>query len=166
MVENYQERLFRGGTGGKAAFFEVEDLSGRVRATLRGDRIETYGHLLREGEPVLVHAKVSFPVTDEPDDEREPSLLVDSVEPLADAALKATRSVSIRLEAARTGREDFQALRALLGESPGSCPVELVLELPDGAEAVMDLDGMRVTPGNNVLSGLERLFRGAVAELR
>jgi DNA polymerase-3 subunit alpha len=166
MVENYQERLFRGGAGGKAAFFEIEDLYGRVKAKLRGDRIETYAHFLTRGDAVLISGKVSFPMTDEPDDEREPTLLVDSVELLADAVLKATRSVSIRLDARRTVREDFVALRSLLEASPGPCPVELVLALPDGAEAVMALDGTKVTPTDTILSGLERMFGETVAELR
>jgi DNA polymerase-3 subunit alpha len=166
MVENYQERLFRGGAGGKAAFFEIEDLYGRVKAKLRGDRIETYAHILTRGDAVLISGKVSFPITDEPDDEREPTLLVDSVELLADAVLKATRSVSIRLDARRTVREDFVALRSLLEASPGPCPVELVLALPDGAEAVMALDGTKVTPTDTILSGLERMFGETVAELR
>jgi DNA polymerase-3 subunit alpha len=166
MVENYQERLFRGGAGGKAAFFEIEDVFGRVQCKLRGDRIETYAHLLTHGEPVLVSGKVSFPVTDEPDDDREPTLLVDAVEPLSDAVLRATRSVSIRLAVERTERRDFVALRELLSSSPGSCPVELVLTLPDGAEAVMALDGTRVTPNDAILGGLERMFGESVAELR
>ena len=91
MVEGYQERLFKGGAGGRAAFFELEDMVGRVKAKVRGDRIETYAHLLTSGEPVLVTGKVSFPMTDEADDDgaqREPTLLVDSVELLADAAFK------------------------------------------------------------------------------
>src|SRR5690606_29397643 len=114
MVENYQERLFRGGAGGKAAFFEIEDLSGRVKAKLRGDRIDTYAPLLTGNEPVLVTGKVSFPVTDEPSDEQEPTLLVDQVEPLEDAVLKATRSLCIRLSVERTGREAFVKLKHLL----------------------------------------------------
>ncbi len=165
MVENYQERVFRSG-GGKAAFLEIEDMSGRVKAKLRGDRIETYAHLLTGGEAVLVSGKVSFPMTDEPSDEKEPTLLVDSVEPLADAVLKATRSVSIRLQANDTERKDLEALRELLAQSPGSCPVELVLMLPDGAEAVLALEGTRVTPNDSMLAGLERMFGETVAELR
>lgn len=165
MVENYQERLFRGGTAGKAAFFEIEDLYGRVRAKLRGDRIETFAHLLTSGEPVLVSGKVSFPVTDEPSDDKEPTLLVDAVELLSDAVLRTTRSVSIRLAAEQTSRERLAQLADLLAGSPGSCPVVLVLALPDGAEAVLDLLDKRVTPNEAVLAGLERMFGDTVAEL-
>jgi len=137
-----------------------------VKAKLRGDRIDTYSHLLRSGEPVLLSGKVSFPVTDEPDEEREPTLLVDGVEPLAEAVLRATRAVSIRLQAERTERRDLERLRDLLEEAPGPCPVELILELPGGSEAILDLVGTRVTPSDAVLGGLERLFGATVAELR
>jgi len=168
MVENYQERLFKGGTAGRAAFFEIEDVSGRVKAKLRSDRIETYAHLLTGGEAVIVSGKVSFPMTEEPDEEREPTVLVDQVELLSDAALKATRAVSIRLDAERTARKDLVLLRELLDRSPGPCPVELVLALGTGAEAVLDLDGARVMPSDAFLGGLERMFGGlgGRAELR
>ena len=166
MVEGYRERLFKGGSGGKAAFFELEDLLGRVSAKVRGDRIETYGAILASGDAVLVTGKVSFPVTDEPDDDREPTLLVDAVEPLSDAVLKATRLVSIRLSVAETGAVQLQKLRELFAECPGRCPVELSLELPDGAVALLSLDDTRITPSDDLLSGLERMFGSTVAELR
>jgi DNA polymerase-3 subunit alpha len=168
MVEGYQERLFKGGTGGRAAFFDIEDLVGRVKAKLRGDRIETYAHILTGGDPVVVAGKVSFPITDEPDESegREPTILVDSVELLSDSALKSTRAVSIKVEAERTARKDLETLRELLHGSPGSIPVELVIELSDGAQAVLDLEGTRITPSDALLGGLERIFGGTVAELR
>ena len=166
MVENYQERIFKGGSGGRAAFFEIEDQFGRVEAKVRGDRIDTYAHLLTLGEPVLVSGKVSFPFTEDPDEERVPTLLVDGVELLSDAALRATRSISIRLDAERTRRGDLEKLKQLLAASPGSCAVELVLDMKDGAQAVLDLPGTRVTPDGILLGGLERTFGGPVAELR
>ncbi len=166
IVEDYQERLFKGGAGGRAAFFELEDTRGRVKAKLRGDRIDTYAHILTGGAPVIISGKVSFPITDEPDDEREPTLLVDSVELLSDAALKNTRGVSIKLHAERTVRRDLEQLKGLFQASPGPCPVELVLELTDGTQAVLELDGTRVTPNDDFLGGLERMFGQSVAELR
>jgi DNA polymerase-3 subunit alpha len=165
IVENYQEKIFKSGSG-RAAFLEIEDMYGRVKAKVRGDRIDTYSHLLTSGDPVLLSGKVSFPMTEEPDDEREATLLVDSVELLSDAALKATRSVTIKLDADRTARRDFEALKVLIQASPGPCPVELVLSLGEGTEAVLDLEGTRVTPNDVFLGGLERMFGTTVAELR
>jgi hypothetical protein len=105
-------------------------------------------------------------MTEEPDEEREPTLLVDQVERLSEAALRATRSVSIRLDAERTAKRDLVALKELLAHSPGECPVELVLTLSDGAEAVLDLQAVRVAPSDALLGGLERVFGASVAELR
>jgi DNA polymerase-3 subunit alpha len=165
VIQNYQERHFRSG-GGKAAFFDVEDMSGRVKAKLRGDRIDTYGHLLGGEESVLVTGKVSYPVTDDPEDEKEPTLMVDEVVPLADAVRSATRGITVRLSSKAVGTKQLEDLKSLLGEFPGACPVELHVELPEGARAVFGLEGIRVDPGDRFLAGLERVFGGTVADLR
>ena len=165
LVEDYQEKIFKGGSG-KAAFFEIEDMTGRVKAKLRGDRIDTYAHLLTSGDAVLVKGKLSFPMTDEPDDKAEPTLLVDGVESLADAVKAATRSITIRLDGEKTGREQLEQVKQLLDESPGACSVELLITLEGGTEIVMGLNGTRIEPGERILSGLERVFGDVVAELR
>jgi DNA polymerase-3 subunit alpha len=165
IVEGYQEKVFKSG-GGKAAFFELEDMTGRVKAKLRGDRVETYGHILTSGEPVLVTGKVSFPMSEEASEELEPTLLVDEVVPLSDAIRSATRSVRLRLDALEHGSQRFPALKDVLQSHTGACPVDMVLSLPGGAEAQLQLDGTKIDPGDAVLSALERLFGGYVAELR
>jgi len=164
MVEAYREKLFRSG-GGRVAFFELEDVVGRVNAKLRGDKIETYSALLTRGDPVVVTGKVSFPVSDDPEEEREPTLLVDSVELVAAAVLKSTRLLVIRLDAGTVQREQWVELGELLRQGPGGCPVELVLELGEGAEVVLTLGATLVTPDDMLLSGLERLFGNNVVEL-
>jgi DNA polymerase-3 subunit alpha len=166
VVENYRERHFKGASGGKAAFFEIEDLYGRTRAKLRGEAIDTYAEVLGSGGAVCVRGRVSFPVTDDPSEEQEPVLLVDTVEPLGSAVLEKTRSVSIRLRAANAGTARLTALREVLDESQGACPVEVVIVLDDGTEAVLALEGTRVMPNDAMLSALERVFGEPVAELR
>jgi DNA polymerase-3 subunit alpha len=165
IVENYQEKVFKGG-GGKAAFFEIEDMTGRVKAKLRGDRVETYGPILTAGEPVLVTGKVSFPMSDEASEELEPTLLVDEVVPLSDAVRNATRSIRLKLDAREHGSQRFGKLKEVLETHTGACPVDMILALPDGAQAQLALEGLKVDPSDAVLSALERLFGGYVAELR
>jgi DNA polymerase-3 subunit alpha len=165
MVEAYQEKSFKSG-GGKAAFFEVEDMSGRVKAKLRGDRVETYGPILTRGEPVVVRGKVSFPVTDEPDDEKVPTLLVDEVLPLADAVRSATRGIRLNLDVEQHGTAAFPQLKTLLEANRGGCPVEIHIELPNGTRVQLALEGQRVEPSDALLSGFEKLFGGCIAELR
>jgi DNA polymerase-3 subunit alpha len=164
MVEGYREKLFRTG-GGRVAFFEIEDVVGRVGAKLRGDKIETYAALLTRGDPVVVTGKVSFPVSDDPEEEREPTLLVDSVELVAAAILKSTRLLVIRLDAGTIQREQLAELGGLLRRAPGGCPVELLLDLGDGSEAALTLGSILVTPDDTLLAGLERLFGSHTVEL-
>jgi DNA polymerase-3 subunit alpha len=164
MVEGYREKLFRSG-GGRVAFFDIEDVVGRVGAKLRGDKIETYAGLLTRGDPVVVTGKVSFPVSDDPDEDREPTLLVDGVELVAAAILKSTRLLVIRLDAGAIRREQLAQLDVLLRQAPGRCPVELLLELDDGAEAVLTIGSILVTPDDMLLAGLERLFGSHAVEL-
>jgi DNA polymerase-3 subunit alpha len=171
MVEGYRERIFKGG-GGKAAFFTLEDTSGRVEVKVRQQQIETYGDLLQRGEPVLISGKVSFPMQDEGSEEmdsapREPTLLLDEVGLLSDAIRAETRSVAIRVNARRIKREHFDKLNEVLRASPGGCPVQLVIQLDDGAEAVLALGkDLRVEPNDGMLARLEKLFGEKVAELR
>ena len=95
MVEGYRERIFKDG-GGKVAFFDLEDLTGRVNVKLRARDIELYAPVLAAGEPVLVTGKVSFPqrgddAEDEADGPREPTILVSEVHPLTVAVRAETR---------------------------------------------------------------------------
>ncbi len=170
MVEGYRERIFKDG-GGKIAFFELEDLSGRVNVKVRGREIDTYAHVLTSGEPVLVSGKVSFPFHEEGADEeegpREPTILLNDARPLADVIRADTRAVAIRLHADTSRPEDLRELAGVLSASRGECPVTLHITLEDGAEAVLALGkDYRVEVGDPLLGGIEKLFGEQVAELR
>ncbi|MDC3957919.1 DNA polymerase III subunit alpha [Polyangium jinanense] len=171
MVEGYRERIFKGG-GGKVAFFHLEDTSGRVEVKVRDKQIEAYGTLLQGNEPVLVSGKVSFPQVEEgAEDEqaapREPTLMLDEVVLLADAIRAETKSVRIRVQARKATRDHIGKLRDVLASSRGVCPVHLLIQLDDGAEAVLALGrDLTVTPSDEMLARLEKLFGEKVAELR
>jgi DNA polymerase-3 subunit alpha len=167
VVEGYQEKFFRTGQGGaKAGFFEIEDMAGRVKAKLRGDRVEALAPLLTSGAPVFVSGKISFPISDEPVDEPEPTLFVDEVKLLSETAQSSARGICIRLSAEKTGQRQLQSLRGLLVQHSGACPVELVLKMDDGAQAIMSLESLKVEPNDSMLASLEKLFGDCVAELR
>ena len=164
IVEGYQEKLFKSG-GGKAAFFVLEDLGGRVRAKVKDDRIESFAELLKSGVPVLVSGKVSFPPTDDEEVEREATLLVDGVEPLAIAAQRIARAVGIRLPVERVGRDDLAQLSSLLEKHPGNSVIELCFSFEDGSEAQLVIDKRRVNPDDELMSALERRLGYDTVEL-
>jgi DNA polymerase-3 subunit alpha len=117
MVEGYRERIFKDG-GGKVAFFELEDLTGRVSVKVRAREIESTRTCSAKGEPVLVTGKVSFPQRDEDDAEddedgpREPTILLNEVPTPGEAVRADTRSIAIRVRAERTRPPISRAWRA------------------------------------------------------
>ncbi|MEZ4302607.1 MAG: OB-fold nucleic acid binding domain-containing protein, partial [Polyangiaceae bacterium] len=169
MVEGYRERIFKGG-GGKIAFFTLEDTSGRVEVKVRQNQIETYAHVLTSGEPIVVSGKVSFPMTDDSEEAdaapREPTLLLDEARFLADVIKQDTKAIAIRLHERKARPDQLGKLGEVLRGSPGGCPVQLVIQLESGSEAVLSLRGVRVEPNDGMLARLEKLFGEKVAELR
>ncbi|MGA2449978.1 MAG: DNA polymerase III subunit alpha [Polyangiaceae bacterium] len=171
MAEGYRERVFKDG-GGKAGFFELEDLTGRVSVKVRGREVEQCAPLLTSGEPVLVVGKVSFPQrSDDPDDDaegsREPTILLNEARLLSDVVRAETRSVCLRVHAERTRPEDLVKLSRVLELAKGACPVALCVVLADGAEAVLSLgEPWSVDAHDAFLSGVERIFGEQIAELR
>jgi DNA polymerase-3 subunit alpha len=172
MVEGYRERIFKDG-GGKIAFFDLEDLTGRVTCKVRGNQIDAYAPVLTAGEPVLITGKVSFPRRDEGEEEpdvdapREPTLFVNEAVRLSDSIKNDTKQIAIRLRAERTTDEQLRKMKDVLAKAKGDCPVTLILAMQDGAEALLALGkGFRVEISDEILSGLEKVFGEQVAELR
>jgi DNA polymerase III subunit alpha len=165
-VENYRERVFKGG-GGKVAFFLLEDLSGGIEVKVRDNQIERFGDLLAKGDPVLVSGKLQFPQSEDGGEvDRVPTLLLDEASPLADAIRAETRGVSIRLRGDAVDRGQLERLVAVLRGSPGACPVQVVIHTDDGDAFLSVPKDLKVEPSDAMLANLERLFGANVAELR
>ncbi|MEO8796360.1 MAG: DNA polymerase III subunit alpha, partial [Polyangiaceae bacterium] len=172
VVEGYREKPLRDG-GGKIAFFELEDLVGRVSVKVRGREIEQFAHLLSGKAPIIVTGKVSFPRRDddaagaeEAEENRAATILLNGVTPLSDI-VKDQRRITVRLATDTTTASDLKKMKDVFVAQPGSCDVMLSITLPTGAEALVQLGKeFRVEVGDPLLSGLERVFGEQVAELR
>ncbi|MGC4069333.1 MAG: hypothetical protein QM784_32730 [Polyangiaceae bacterium] len=132
---------------------------------MKDDKFEAFSDLLKGGLPVLVSGKVSFPPSDDEEVEREPTLLVDNVEPLAAAAQRIARAVGLKLPVDRIGRQDLMQLSGLFELHPGNCVVELNFCFEDGAEAQLVVDKRRVNPDDVLLSELEKRLGYDTVEL-
>jgi DNA polymerase III subunit alpha len=172
MVENYREKVFKGG-GGKKAFFEVEDVYGRVRVEAREKQIIEYVGVLTAGEPIIVTGKLKFPMqADEDEDQgpREPVLLLNEARLLSQVIAQQTRQVTVRLSADKVTPSQMDQLARVLEAHPGNCYVNVVvggirLQRGGDGQAMLTVPKFRVEPSDAMLSGLERVFGGMVAEL-
>jgi DNA polymerase III subunit alpha len=170
-VEGYRERIFKDG-GGKIAFFDLEDLTGRATVKVRGKQIDAFAQVLTSGEPVLVTGKVSFPrrdddAPDEDDGPREPTLFLNEAIPLLDAVKADTKQLFVRVPQQLASEAHLQRMAELFAQARGDCPVALQIELKNGTLAhIAAGKRVRVEVGDLVLAGLERIFGSQIAELR
>jgi DNA polymerase III subunit alpha len=187
VIESYRERVPK--SGGRLAFFELEDRQGRVEVIVRTKvyaglesgldreaRQTVANTVLREGEAVLVSGKVQIDrrrdengeieeVADE--DALERKLVLNTVTPLGEALKARTKAVWLRLNPSLATENRLRALRSALADHPGPCPVAATLHLPEGSEVVVHLPGeLRVDPSEALVSRVERIFGEKVAELR
>ena len=161
MVEGYREKMFKDG-GGKVAFFELEDLSGRVTVKVRGSSIDTYAPVLTAGEPILLTGKVSFPRRDEDAPEepeegpREPTIFLNEAHLLVDAVKAEAKSLAIRVDTTKTGEAELgrMAESVLLEARRGAARWSSTLALAGGAEVVLSLGKeFRVEVSDPLFSG-------------
>lgn len=187
VVENYRERVPK--SGGRIAFFELEDKHGRVEVVVRpkvyaqlddeldkASRQTLANTLFREGEAVLVRGKVQIErrrdengeVEEDADEEKlERKLTLIEVTSLGDALKARTRAVTLRLRASSASEAQLRLLREALAAHPGSCPVLASLSLPEGQEVVVALPPtLRVEPSDALMASVERIFGEKVVELR
>jgi DNA polymerase-3 subunit alpha len=167
-VENYRDRVFKNG-GGRVAFFELEDDRPRRREGRRKTN-RSLRALLNAGEPVLIEGKVTFPwgPTTSPTTKPERSRPSCSKRCNRSPTRSRPRRAAFHPSRRRAHRPDhLKGLRDVLTRSPGNCPVNVVIDLGDGAQAILSLGAtLKVTPNDAMLAGLERLFGENVAELR
>ncbi len=178
VIEGYRERVPK--SGGRMAFFFVEDHAGRVEAIVRPKSYDALAGSMREGEAVLVKGKVKVEFKRDEEgnlddevsiDQLERKLMVDEVTPLGDALRSRTRGVLLRLGPSNLLESDamrrrLEALKKALVDHPGRVPVQAVVKVPDGAEVTVRLPGTTVDPSEALIASIERVFGEKVAELR
>ncbi len=169
-VAGWRERLTK--TGKKIAFATLEDLTGARDLVIYDDGVQKYEELLKGDEPLLIKGMVrlaeKFGAEANSSEAAEPSpeIKVDEVQRLSEVrAAKATR-VELRLQAEQATPDKLAELKALLGKYNGSCSAVLSIVVPGTAETRIALKGTRVSPSDDLLAAVDRLFGGKVAQVR
>ncbi|HEY8432447.1 MAG TPA: OB-fold nucleic acid binding domain-containing protein, partial [Sandaracinaceae bacterium] len=165
-VEGYRERPTK--SGGKMAFFHLEDASGRVEVIVRAGTLESVRDVLSSGAPVLLTADVKFERDRQASDEAaaDAKLILLEVAPLAESLRARTKAVRVRLPVERTDGAKLNALKKTLEANPGPCPVSLELVSAERWTVSVAETGLSVEPSEAFLSALERLFGEKICELR
>ncbi|MCS6799887.1 MAG: DNA polymerase III subunit alpha [Myxococcota bacterium] len=169
LVEDFRERNAR--RGGRVAFFVLDDGHGRVEVVVRSRQLEATGvrALLGRGDPVLVRGTVQRDRVGN-DEEGAPvdvelRLVLEEVQPLAEAFATRARAVRVQLAIERLDRGRLEALREALRRHPGSCPVTIELH-SEARWKVRVSPSVRVEASDELLASIARLFGAKVAELR
>ncbi len=154
-VEGYRERPTK--SGGKMAFFHLEDANGRVEVIVRTGALEQSREALAAGDPILLTADVKFERDRQASDEApaDAKLLLIEVAPLAASLRARTKAVRLRFTAERTDRGKLAALKKTLEANPGPCPVSL----ENRQLRALDRVGGRDRPERRALRSVPELTR-------
>jgi DNA polymerase-3 subunit alpha len=167
MAVDYREKTFKDG-GGKVAFFDLEDASGRIPVKVQQAKIEPFASVLTSGEPLLIAGLVCYPQK-KPEEGEEIVIEDDTAPPdplirlnravlLSEAVRSETRHLALRVKASQASVERVVKLRELLAKHPGDCRVQLHVYGDDG-DALHSLGDTRVEPSEALLGALEDMFR-------
>jgi DNA polymerase-3 subunit alpha len=152
--------------GSLMAFGTLEDLEGSFDLVIFAESYAQYGGLLKQAiaagkeegpVPLLVSGALE---TGDP-----PKILVSEVLELERADERLARTLSLRIGAADATRDRLSALRSILSQHPGDCPVSLHLVIPEESETVIALPGLGVRPGTALVDALTGIFGRDVTEL-
>ncbi len=165
-VEGYRERPTK--TGGKMAFFHLEDAHGRVEVIVRAQLLDGAREALAAGDPILLTADVKFERDRQAGDDQpaDTKLVLLEVAPLAASLRARTKAVRLRLAAERTDPTKLAALRKALDANPGPCPVSVEIVSEERWSVAVAETGVSVEPSEAFMSSLERLFGEKICELR
>jgi DNA polymerase-3 subunit alpha len=173
IVTGYRERITK--TGKKIGFAVLEDLTGGRELIVYDEPLQRFGELLQGDEPVLVRGMVRFAEkfgqdaaaqSNEEQAPPAPEIKVDDVQRLADVREQHSSKVEVRVQAESATPERLGELKALFGKHPGGCSALLTIVLPKTAEARIAIKGMKVSPDDDLLAAVDRLFGEKVASVR
>jgi DNA polymerase III subunit alpha len=127
-------------------------LEGSVQLLCLNENYEKYRELLSPGKAILVIGEVNV------GDDR-PKLFPQEIMPLADAPLRFTKQVHLRLHTAHLKPEHLDRLHELVAAHPGKCPLFLCFVRPTGEVIFVEThDQFFVAPSRELQQAADTQF--------
>jgi DNA polymerase-3 subunit alpha len=140
-------------SGDRMAFVTLEDLNGTVESVVFPDVYRSSMLHLAKDSAVLVKGQVDI------GEDGSAKLLVNEVRPLVLAGNGAAPLAEVTLPAANATPEGLRQLEAILKAHPGSAPLRLTLQLPEGGQVtIAPAASLTVTADEKLRQALEAEF--------
>jgi DNA polymerase III subunit alpha len=194
IVTGLKERKLKTGDG-RWAVVTIEDTFGTAEALCFSKVYEVAEPLLRAGQPLLLKGRALIDDVDDDGQQLTPKMRVEAVESLAEAQMKRTRWLDVRVEVPRPAssapaalgtpfdprRDDHRAaddadvdavvlslekLKEACAKHPGVVPARVHLDMPAGYSVVVQSgETCKVTPSEELVAALERV-KGVLSVVR
>ncbi|HEX7513903.1 MAG TPA: OB-fold nucleic acid binding domain-containing protein, partial [Candidatus Methylomirabilis sp.] len=140
-------------SGDRMAFVTLEDLNGTVESVVFPDVYRSSMLHLAKDSAVLVKGQVDI------GEDGVAKLLVSEVRPLVQAGNGAALLAEVTLSAANATPERMRQLETILKAHPGSAPLRLNLQLPEGGQVtIAPAASLTVTADEKLRQALEGEF--------
>ena len=143
----------RPGMPSKYAMFDLEDMSGIMRCILWPEQYAQFGELVQPDTILAVQG-----VIDKRPGSDEANFIVNQLIPLDDLAGRFTRGIVIRVLESQHGVPTLEKLYEILRGYPGSCELQLLLVLADGARVPCHCEDFRVDVNPEMRRRVEELL--------
>ena len=140
----------RPGSPTKYANFDFEDVDGTIRSILWPDDFAAYGHLVQPDAILVARG-----VIDRRGGGDEANLIVNELIPLEELGSRYTTGIVIRIDEASGGEQQLSHIREIVRGYPGSCELQLLLNLRDGSRVHVRSQRVRVNVSPELRSRLE-----------
>ena len=145
-----QWKPHRSKKGAAMAFVTLEDTVDSVEVVIFPEAYAACAHLLGGDEPIVIQGKAQK-------EESGVKLIADTVDSLAEAQVKHTDKVVIRLKADQVGRPQLEAVKKAVQRFHGPCRVAISLQFPERGEVeVAASPDLTVRPGREFSREVEK----------
>lgn len=147
--------------GDRMAFVTFEDMKGSIELIVFPNLYREVSALVKSEQPLLVRGKVTMD-----DRSQKVKLNAEEIHLLSEARKVLTKTVHLNLDLSKITKPQFEKLKNILRNHPGSCAAYLHLHMPEKSETIISLpDDLQLEPSEGLLNEVASLFGSKVISL-